>query len=77
MKACNREHGTKLSAPIEALLQRTPITPTDSQWSEELLCFIGFVHRRVWRKVLLARRKRNWRVPKAAKKQSARTMERA
>jgi hypothetical protein len=67
VSACNREHGTDLRAPIEALLHRAPVTATDLRRDAELVCFIGFVHRRVWRKILTARRKRNWRVPKSAK----------
>jgi len=69
--ACNREHGTKLSAPIDALLHSATVTPMDSRRATELLCFIGFVHRRVWRKILVARRRRTWRVPKPVKKDSA------
>lgn len=71
VQACNLEHGTRLSAPIDALLERATLAPIDSPCSAELLCFIEFVHRRVWRKVLLARRKRNWRVPKSMKKDAA------
>lgn len=57
VEACNGIHGTHLRAPITALLNPSQTSEPDSPAAQELVCFIGFVHRNVWQHVLRARRK--------------------